>query len=224
MLEGIIGIAHCAVKVDLAVGGRGSLAALDRSRWIAFGVVLVVVFFVSMAAGAFIGRQRSPSTPVAVASPSAAPTPSASPTVAPTPSAAPTQTLAPTVPPTASPEPTAPPDTLSAEGFAQELAAAIRGSDAEYLFNHLHPATIERYGEGTCRAHLADFGGDVDWEILGSSGPEAWSYETDGLATNIPDAWTVNVRQPGADPELRELHFAQADETWRWFTDCGDPA
>lgn len=117
-----------------------------------------------------------------------------------------------------------PPDTLSAEGFAQELAAAIGESDDEYLFNHLHPAAIERYGEAACQTHVAGVEGDLGWEIRGSSGPEDWSYETDDLATTIDDAWVVTVRQPGATPEIRDLHFARADGTWRWFTDCGDPA
>jgi hypothetical protein len=180
-----------------------------------------------MAVGALVGRQlNSPSTPVLVASPSPSPspTPTPSPSAAPTRTHSPAPTAPPTTPPTAAPEPTAPPDDLSAEGFAQELAAALEEGDDEYLFGHLHPATIERYGEQSCRAYVAGIEGAVNWEILGSSGPAPWSYETDGLATTIDDAWTVTVRQPGAEPEVRDVHYAQANGTWRWFTDCGDPA
>ena len=199
---------------------------MDRWRWIYLVLGLVVAFFVSVAVGAFVGRQlNSPPTPVAVASPGPSPsaTPSASPSLAPIASPSPAPTIPPTVPPTVGPEPTEPPDTLTAEGFAQELAAAIGQGDDEYLYERLHPATIERYGEQACRAYVAGIEGEVNWEILGSSGPQAWSYETDGLATTIDDAWTVTVRQPGAEPEVREVHYAQTDGTWRWFTDCGDP-
>ena len=51
----------------------------------------------------------------------------------------------------------------------------------------------------------------------------SWSYETDDVATTIDDASSVSIRQAGADPEFRELHFAKFDGTWRWFTDCGNP-
>lgn len=85
--------------------------------------------------------------------------------------------------------------------------------------------TVDRYGAQQCRRYVkqAVSGDQITWEIRGSTGPAAWDYTTDGLTTTVPDAWAVSVRQPGADPEQRELHFAPAEGSWRWFTDCGDP-
>jgi len=193
---------------------------MDRSRWLAFGVALVVLFFISTAVGAFVGRQfNAPSSsPVAGASPT--PTAPLSPTLPPTPTAAlvtatPSVTLA-TQPPL---------DSATAEQFAADLAAAVRGGDDDYLVAHLHPATTDRYGLQMCRRYIRQdvSGDDLNWEVHGATGPAAWDYITDGLTESIPDAWTVSVIQAGATPPERELHFARADGTWRWFTDCGNP-
>ena len=209
---------------------------MNQLRWIAFALALVVLFFASMAAGAFVARQRAAPTnpPVAAVSPS--PRPAATPSSAAVPSPVPTPTEAasppPTVPPTASPSsaptattnPTAAVDPPTAEQFATDLAAAIRAGDTTYLNARLHPQTLDRYGQRACRRQVREVAGsDVQYDVQGSSGSAPWSYETDGLATTIEDTWTVLVRQPGADPELRDLHFAPVDGTWRWFTDCGSP-
>jgi hypothetical protein len=124
----------------------------------------------------------------------------------------------------ASAEPT--PDLATLDAFVSDLAAAIRrGRDAE-LMAALHPAVIERYGDATCQAHIAAnvSGGSVRWEILEVTGPAPWPYASDGMETLMTETWTVRVRQPGADPEERDLHFAHVEGTWRWFTDCGEPA
>ena len=210
---------------------------MNQLRWIAFALALVVLFFASMAAGAFVARQRAAPTnpPVAAVSPSPSPaatqsSPAATPSPVPTPAAA--ASPPPTVPPTASPttaptattNPTAAVDPPTAEQFATDLAAAIRAGDTTYLNARLHPQTLDRYGQRACRRQVREVAGsDVQYDVQGASGPASWSYETDGLATTIEDTWTVLVRQPGADPELRDLHFAPVDGTWRWFTDCGDP-
>jgi hypothetical protein len=116
-------------------------------------------------------------------------------------------------------------DPATAEEFATDLAAAISDSQNLYLLARLHPATIERYGLAQCRTYIQDTlsGTQITWEVQVSSGPAPWDYITDDLTTTIADAWAVTVRQPGADPEIRDLHFAPSDGTWRWFTDCGEP-
>jgi len=116
-------------------------------------------------------------------------------------------------------------DPPTAEEFADDLAAAQREGDDEYLLARLHPAVIERYGTRQCRTHIRDdvSGTDVNWEVQGSNGPAPWDYTSDGLTTTIEDTWIVTVLEPPTtDP--RELHFAPSEGTWRWFTDCGEPA
>jgi hypothetical protein len=210
---------------------------MNRANVAAVAIGLAATFIVSVAAGAFIARQlNSGTTPpaVAVASPSApppvqsltatlspAPTPTA---LAPTATAVmPTVTATPVATPTPGATPTPALDPATAEDFAAQLAAALNSRDVEYLVSRLHPATTDRYGVTQCRRHIKGLRSSISWEIQSSAGPAAWDYVSDGLTTTISDAWTVTVRQQGADPEIRELHFAPVDVAWRWFTDCGDP-
>jgi hypothetical protein len=115
-------------------------------------------------------------------------------------------------------------DPATAEEFTTDLAAAITDGDEEYLNARLHPAVIERFGARQCARHIADdvIGQAVNWQVEGSTGPAPWDYVSDGLTTTIDDTWTVTVTEPPAT-DTAELHFAPADGTWRWFTDCGDP-
>lgn len=215
---------------------------MSGTRWLVLASGLVGAFLVSVAAGGLIARQwntRPTMPPIAVASPTPAPLMTATPGVANTP---PSATIAPTgapstgptdtptvAPPTETPTPVTPTpvasvalDPPTVEDFTNDLSAALAERDRAYLNTRLHPAVIERYGEQPCRRYLREVGGPLTRVILGSEGPAPWDYITDELTTTIPDAWTVSIRQPGPDP-LRELHFAPADGTWRWFTDCGDP-
>jgi hypothetical protein len=221
-------------------------------RWLSLSLGLIGLFVVGAVVGGLIAGQLRPKpAPVAVVptptplqtttlSPAPSPSPSeaslqptttppaetalpttdptATPAVEPSRSAEPTATIA----PTASPSPTVDPGPV--ESFADELSAAISNGRRAYLLERLHPAVIERYGQRACRLYTrAIAGDDIRWEILGTSGPESWTYITDETETIIDDAATVTVLQPGADPEQRELHFAPFEGTWRWFTDCGDP-
>jgi hypothetical protein len=82
---------------------------------------------------------------------------------------------------------------------------------------------IDRYGADQCTKHVSKFGPDpsASWTVVTSNGPAAWSWITDKLTTVIADTWTVTIDEPGAGQ--RDLHFAPADWTWRWFLDCGNP-
>jgi hypothetical protein len=211
-------------------------------RWTAVLAIWVAIFVVAAVVGGLISRQGASVPPIAAASPTPVPTmapiPTPTPTLTPGPSPSPsvepsaTSSLAPAPPsPTAtaitpSPSviiPSADPSAIPA--FLDEFAAAIERGRDRYLLDHLHPAVIERFGTPACRAHIAAnvSGRSSRWEFIGSSGPAPWPYASDDLETIIPDAWTVSIREPDADPEERDLHFAYVDGTWRWFTDCGDP-
>lgn len=160
-------------------------------------------------------------TPTVLPTATVAPEPTASPTAVPaiTPTATPTPgaTQGPTAEPTADP--------AAIAGFVEDLGAAIAAGRSRFLFNNLHPAVLERYGEQACRQYTstARITG-LSLEYIGSNGPEAWDWVLDAVTTPIPDAWTVTLvwRQPGLE-EQREIHIAPTGATWRWFTDCGDP-
>lgn len=199
---------------------------MDRTRWLYFGAIMLVAFVASAAVGAWVGRQRgaepisavaSP-TPVVTASPTTAATtnpPPATPTVAT--SAGPSP-----VPPTAAPSPSLDPPT--AGQFALDIAAKITAGDSQYMFERLHPAVIDRYGEAACHAYVDSIAGHVkQWTVDDVTGPAAWTYTTDALDTLIAAAWTVSVNEPAAEISAHDLHVAAVDGRWRWFTDCGEP-
>jgi hypothetical protein len=201
---------------------------VNQSRWIQYGILLVVAFALSVGAGAFIGRQRagppvatvpSPTPVLASATPTTAPATPTSP-ASPTPSPIP-----PSNPPTSSPTPSAPPalDPPTAEDFADVLLAAFQTGDTQYLFDRLHPLVFERYGERQCRRHLNTFEADptASWSVQSSTGPAPWDWITDEVTTTVNETWTIVIEVP--DEGEREVHFAPFEGTWRWFLDCGDP-
>jgi hypothetical protein len=244
--SGLVG----AFLVSVAAGGflaryLNSSAAVPPVAVVSPGPGASSTPFLSITAPPVGPTAIPPSPPSSLPQPSGAPIETATPVVTPT---APTPTGPATSPPASSPSaspngaptttptgqpsgppptatPTSPLDPATAEEFASDLAAAIRDGQNEYLLDRLHPATIDRYGLPQCRTYIRDTisGSDITWEVQGSTGPTSWDYITDGATTTIPDAWAVTVRQPGADPEIRDLHFAPFEGTWRWFTDCGDP-
>jgi hypothetical protein len=125
-----------------------------------------------------------------------------------------------------SPTPTAPkpaPDEASA--FVKQLDKAIRSGDTTYLFTHLHPAVIARYGATQCQQYLSSFDRSIRRGVRSSpSAPGDYAYTTDGKTTNVPDVVAIAVDLVGPSGTQRvALHTAQVDGTYRWFTDCGSP-
>ena len=111
--------------------------------------------------------------------------------------------------------------------FYDRFNAAQAAGDAATLDALLHPATIERYGAEACTAYLE---GIVNPEVtvtpVAQVGFGSWSYETDGVATTIDEAYSVEVLVTVGDAEPVEqvAHLARGTEgTLVWFTDCGEP-
>ncbi len=109
--------------------------------------------------------------------------------------------------------------------FLDQFAPAVRAGDEAFLYDRLHPAVIERYGEATCRAYAAVFE-DAAFELtpIDAAPPAPWDYVSDERTTTIADAWAVlaSTVVDGA-PVERDFHFAPIGPTIRWFTDCGEP-
>ena len=125
-----------------------------------------------------------------------------------------------------SPTFTAPkPGPEKATAFVKQLDKAIRSGDTTYLFSHLHPAVIARYGVNQCQQYLSSFDRSVRREVRSSpSAPGAYDYTTDGQNTNVPDVVAIAVDLVGPSGTQRvALHTAEVDGTYRWFTDCGTP-
>jgi hypothetical protein len=58
-----------------------------------------------------------------------------------------------------------------------------------------------------------------------AAAPGEWEYVTDGLSTTIDEAYPVPASATLNGQAIEaEFHVAIEDGTFRWFTDCGEPA
>jgi hypothetical protein len=112
------------------------------------------------------------------------------------------------------------------EAFLKAFVNAIRTRDTTFLYDRLHSAVLDRYGEAACQAYIDQFDiPDFDIEILDISGPAMWEFERDDRSSTVYNAFSVqaNVTSDGETQES-EIHVAPGYSGFlRWFTDCGDP-
>jgi hypothetical protein len=112
------------------------------------------------------------------------------------------------------------------EEFLAALATAIQEGDAAFQLERLHPAVIERYGEDGCRADIAtrtDPTRAFDITQVRDQ-PEPFDYASDGQSETIPETVVVEaqVTEDGAT-NPQEVHVAEVDGEFRYFSDCGTP-
>ncbi|MGQ0804692.1 MAG: hypothetical protein ACT4PI_12630 [Actinomycetota bacterium] len=113
------------------------------------------------------------------------------------------------------------------EEFLAALATAIQDGDADFQLERLHPAVIERYGEDACAADIATRTDPTRAFAVTRvrEEPEPFDYASDGLSETIPET-TVVEAQVTADGATnpQEVHVAEVDGEFRYFSDCGTPA
>lgn len=190
---------------------------------IGIGLSLVVVGLLPAVAG---GGPEPAAADVVASEPAPEPStdPGGQPTATPAPSPEEAEPVSPS--PTASGEP---PEAVVTEAdvvdFYGRLTSALQASDVAALFDLLHPAVLDRYGDEQCRSYLAGVGDEaLDIEVLGSAPPAPWTWELDGVSTEIDPAIAVDIRLSAGEASVeQEAHLALADSRLRWFTDCGDP-
>jgi len=109
------------------------------------------------------------------------------------------------------------------EGFNQAMA----DGDAAFLFETLHPAVLERYGEEACRTRLEEVVQDpIVVEVLELVDFGVWTYDQDEVLADIEHTYSVEVRLtlPDGSTVEQEAHVAlREDASVGWFTDCGEP-
>jgi hypothetical protein len=114
---------------------------------------------------------------------------------------------------------------LAAEFF--DLYNAAQGAgDSGRMFDMLHPAVLELYGQAACTDYLASIvNPEVNIEVLSAADIGEWSWERDGQTLLIADALSVQANiHNGGEVSQGELHLAvRPDGTLGWFTDCGEP-
>ena len=113
----------------------------------------------------------------------------------------------------------------TAEGFLPVFSAAIRTGDERFLFERLHPAVVEFYGERACRVYLRDFVvPDSEFVYRSAAEPSQFTWIADGTATLVQDVVNVDVTAVSEEGEIdRVIHLGIVEGSLRWFADCGDP-
>ncbi len=113
-----------------------------------------------------------------------------------------------------------------ASGFFDLFNAAQGAGDSGRMFDMLHPAVLELYGEAACANYLASIANpEVSIEVLNAVEISEWIWERDGRTLSVADALSVQANvHSGGDVSQAELHLAvRPDGTLGWFTDCGEP-
>jgi len=110
--------------------------------------------------------------------------------------------------------------------FIDVFNGAFRETDPDPLFQLLHPAVFDIYGEEACRAYLEgiiDNPTSLEYQNAQWFGP--WDFERDGVSKPVEDTYLVGVNFSSAgSTSPQELHLAvPGDASVRWFTDCGEP-
>ena len=109
--------------------------------------------------------------------------------------------------------------------FLTNFGQAHDSGDANSLFDLLDVATIDRYGPDQCRSYLDQVVGSLTAPTLVSADQQVFNYETDGVTTEIPDAWRLQIDvELGGSPAQVAMHLRPVEDGGlRWFTDCGEP-
>jgi hypothetical protein len=111
------------------------------------------------------------------------------------------------------------------QSFSSDLVDAMQTHDTTLLFDWLHPAVIDLYGEEACRLYLQDIAGYTQIDVLDVQDLGAWIWERDGVSIPIDGVYAVDAELtlPGGEVHETELHYPHEDGQLFWLTDCGDP-
>jgi hypothetical protein len=110
--------------------------------------------------------------------------------------------------------------------FIQVFNQSFSDGDAESLYQLLHPAVFEVYGEEACQAYLEGVVQNViQIEQVEASYEGGWDWVIDEVTTSLTDIYTVLVNRTILDQtDEVEIHlYMPGDDSVRWLTDCGDP-
>lgn len=110
--------------------------------------------------------------------------------------------------------------------FYTMFNAAQAAGDHQTMYDLLHPAVLERYGEAACAAYLESIvNPSVEIELVETTGFGTWDFDRDERTDTVENAITVNVIVHSADGDTEaEAHVAKFEAAvLGWFTDCGEP-
>jgi hypothetical protein len=110
--------------------------------------------------------------------------------------------------------------------FTTVFNQAFVDQNPEQLYQLLHPAVLDIYGEEACQVYLEGIiENPTSLEFQNALWFGGWTFERDGISKMVEDVYQVGVNfTSGESTAPQELHLAiPGDDSVRWFTDCGEP-
>jgi hypothetical protein len=109
--------------------------------------------------------------------------------------------------------------------FLPQFSNAMQTADTVFLASALDPAVVARYGEAQCRSDLAAVAADPTANFAVKdfgSGPQPYTYTSDGQSTAVPNTYTLAViRTANGVTQDSTLHLSvDSSGSVHWFTDC----
>ena len=112
------------------------------------------------------------------------------------------------------------------QSFIKVFNEAFAAKNPDPLYQLLHPAVGEIYGEEACLEYIT---GIVETptmlEYLDAAFVGKWDFERDDVVVPVDFAYSVQANFTADDQTSPlELHlYLPGDDSVRWFTDCGEP-
>ena len=107
--------------------------------------------------------------------------------------------------------------------FLNELAAAMRQGDANFMFSRLNSAVIARYGSPACRTAVTTYTDPTAaFTIQSTSSPSDYTYTAAGVTTVVPDTITLQaIFTHQGQPNPVTVHLSRIRSgILTWYTDC----
>jgi len=116
-------------------------------------------------------------------------------------------------------------DHAAISAFLPRFSQSMQTGDAAFLTSALDPAVLARYGEAQCRSDVGAVATDPTANVVlkgFASGPEPFTYASDGQSTVVPNSYTVAVtRTANGAAQDTTLHLSvDTAGAVHWFTDC----
>lgn len=109
--------------------------------------------------------------------------------------------------------------------FLDQLGAALRDGNTDFLVARLNPAVVARYGSAQCLGTLAGARDtSATFTVQQVSDPADFDWTTDGKTISLAETVTVDVdRVQRGVPSTASLHIVEVNGQFTWLVDCGTP-
>jgi hypothetical protein len=107
--------------------------------------------------------------------------------------------------------------------FLNQLAAAMRQGDVNFMLSRLNPAVIARYGSPACRTAVATYTDPTAaFSIQSTSPPADYTYTAAGSTSVIPDTTTLQATfTHQGQPNPVTVHLSRTRTgILTWYTNC----